>query len=94
MIIKKIELEKELKEKRDEILDLETKLKNSELSTEEKDDDNKKLKEPTEIYDDMIKEKSYDSHGFDKDSFSKYTDRRYDPNGFNKDGFYKDTNNK
>ena len=70
MIIKKIELEKELKEKRGEILDLETKLKNSELSTEGKDDDNKKLKEPTEIYDDMVKEKSYDSHGFDKDGFS------------------------
>ena len=45
---KKIEL--------DEILDLKTKLKNSELSTEEKDDDNKKLKETIEIYDDMVKE--------------------------------------
>ena len=53
---KKIELEKELKEKRGKILDLKTKLKNSELSTEEKDDDNKKLKEPIEIYDDMVKE--------------------------------------
>ena len=39
-------------------------------------------------------EKSYDSHGFDKDGFYKDTDRRYDPNGFNKDGFYKDANNK
>ena len=53
---KKVEIEKELKEKRDKILDLKTKLKNSELSAEEKDDDNKKLKEPIEIYDDMVKE--------------------------------------
>ena len=52
---KKIKLEKELKEKRDKVLDLETKLKNSELSTEEKDDGNKRLKEPIEIYDDMVK---------------------------------------
>ena len=53
---KKVEIEKELKEKRDKILDLKTKLKNSELSAEEKDDNNKKLKEPIEIYDDMVKE--------------------------------------
>ena len=131
---KKIVLGKELKEERDKILDLKTKLKNSESSTEEKNDDNKKLKEPIEIYDDMVKEnqdkicnmsnkfennmensmnnlykkvtdkennfnvrlnklndnkniddtseKSYDSHGFDKDGFYKDTDRRYDPNGF------------
>ena len=40
---------------------------------------------------DDTSEKSYDSHGFDKDGFYKDRDRRSDPNGFNKYGFYKDT---
>ena len=71
-------MKNKLKENKDKILDLETKLKK--LLTEEKIDD--------------TSEKSYDSHGFDEDGFYKDTDRRYDPNGFNKDGFYKDTNNK
>ena len=83
---KKVEIEKELKEKRDKILDLKTKLKNSELSAEEKDDDNKKLKEPIEIYDDMVKEnqdKIYDmSNKFENNMensmnnlFKKVTDK-------------------
>ena len=82
---KKVEIEKELKEKRDKILDLKTKLKNSELSAEEKDDDNKKLKEPIEIYDDMVKEnqdKIYMSNKFENNMensmnnlFKKVTDK-------------------
>ena len=74
LLLKHFQLRKNMKETKDD-------------TSEETKDELDKTKDGLDKTKDDTSEKSYDSHGFDKDGIYKDTDRKYDPNGFNKDGF-------